>query len=129
MVAIHSRGDAGGRQIEMRGAGDVSGADEGSSRDGPSLRTRVYADQTERRLHIEFIKARPREPKTATVERREASVLRHGTQGASQAPDTPRYGVPHGCSAEHPNVFRRFVAAPSPLAGERSSVLPHSMMG
>ena len=27
--------------------------------------------------------ARPREPKTATVERREASVLRHGTQGAS----------------------------------------------
>src|SRR6516165_8178769 len=30
--------------------------------------------------------ARPREPKTATVERREASVPRHGTQGASQAP-------------------------------------------
>jgi hypothetical protein len=28
-------------------------------------------------------KARPREPKTATVERREASVPRHGTQGAS----------------------------------------------
>src|SRR5437660_11110060 len=27
--------------------------------------------------------ARPREPKTATVERREASVPRHGTQGAS----------------------------------------------
>src|SRR5262249_60884849 len=26
------------------------------------------------------------EPKTATVERREASVPRHGTQGASQAP-------------------------------------------
>ena len=61
--------------------------------------------------------ARPREPKIATVERREASVLRHGTQGASQAPGTPRhkrvraslthYGVPHGCSAEHPNVSRR----------------------
>ena len=41
------------------------------------------------------------------VERREASVPRHGTQGASQAPGTPRYGVPHGCSAEHPNVSRR----------------------
>ena len=35
--------------------------------------------------------ARPREPKTATVERREASVPRHGTQGASQAPGLPRY--------------------------------------
>src|SRR5438128_7478987 len=35
--------------------------------------------------------ARPREPKTATVERREASVPRHGTQGASQAPGVPRY--------------------------------------
>src|SRR6516165_20903 len=34
--------------------------------------------------------ARPREPKIATVERREASVPRHGTQGASQAPGTPR---------------------------------------
>jgi hypothetical protein len=29
--------------------------------------------------------ARPREPKTATVKRREASVPRHGTQGASPA--------------------------------------------
>jgi hypothetical protein len=35
--------------------------------------------------------ARPREPKTATVERREASVPRHGTQGASQAPGMPRH--------------------------------------
>jgi hypothetical protein len=41
MVAIHSRGDAGGRQIEMRGAGGCLGADEGSSRDGSSLPTRV----------------------------------------------------------------------------------------
>src|SRR4029453_1696637 len=40
--------------------------------------------------------ARPREPKTATVERREASVPRHGTQGASQAPGVPRYGAPNG---------------------------------
>jgi len=38
-------------------------------------------------------------------------LLRHGTQGASQAPGTPRYGVPHGCSAEHPNVSRRSAAA------------------
>src|SRR5262249_30876016 len=60
--------------------------------------------------------ARPREPKTATVERREASVPRHGTQGASLgawraalrarptgvppstrtflgAPPTPKFGV------------------------------------
>jgi len=36
-------------------------------------------------------------PKTATVERREARVPRHGTQGASQAPGTPRHGVPTGC--------------------------------
>jgi len=35
--------------------------------------------------------ARPREPKTATVERREASVPRYGTQGASQAPGLPRH--------------------------------------
>src|SRR4029450_6708254 len=50
--------------------------------------------------------ARPREPKTATVERREASVPRHGTQGASlgawhaalwRAPRVPL----------HPNVSRR----------------------
>jgi hypothetical protein len=47
------------------------------------------------------------EPKTATVERREASVPRHGTQGASQAPGTLRYGVSNGCFAEHPNVSRR----------------------
>src|SRR5205807_4037046 len=43
--------------------------------------------------------ARPREPKIATVERREASVPRHGMQGASQAPDVPRYGTSHGCLA------------------------------
>src|SRR6266566_9861187 len=51
--------------------------------------------------------ARPREPKIATVERREASVPRHGTQGASQAPGAPRYGVPNGCLAQHPNDSRR----------------------
>src|SRR5215470_2201926 len=50
--------------------------------------------------------AAPR-PKTAAVERREASVPRHGTQGASQAPGVPRYGTPHGC----------------PLAPERLSAL------
>src|SRR6516225_757366 len=42
--------------------------------------------------------AAPR-PKIATVERREASVPRHGTQGASQAPGVPQYGTPHGCLA------------------------------
>jgi hypothetical protein len=47
-------------------------------------------------------------------------LTRYGTQGASQAPGTPRYGVPHGCSAEHPNVSRRS-AHPS-IRGERSKV-------
>jgi hypothetical protein len=64
--------------------------------------------------------ARPREPKTATVERREASVPRHGTQGASQAPGVSRHDTPQGCSAEHPNVSRRS-AHPS-VRGERSKV-------
>jgi len=52
--------------------------------------------------------ARPREPKIATVERREASVPRHGTQGASQAAGTPRYGVPHGYFAR----TQTFLGAP-----------------
>src|SRR5262249_16965841 len=61
--------------------------------------------------------AAPR-PKIATVERREASVPRHGTQGASLGAwhaaakarlraSFTRYGTPHGCSAEHLNVSRR----------------------
>ncbi len=45
-------------------------------------------------------------PKIATVERREASVPRYGTQGASQAPGVPRQGTPHGCLAQHPYVSR-----------------------
>src|SRR6476659_10365079 len=44
--------------------------------------------------------ARPREPKTATVERREASVPRHGTQGAS-------LGAWRAASWHAPRVFRR----------------------
>src|SRR5262252_3793839 len=53
--------------------------------------------------------ARPREPKTATVERREASVPRHkhGTQGASQAPGVRRYRTPNGC-----RCTRTFLGAP-----------------
>src|SRR5262249_959931 len=50
--------------------------------------------------------AAPR-PKIATVERREASVPRHGTQGASQAPGVSRHDTPNGCIAQHPNVSRR----------------------
>src|SRR5262247_1849690 len=61
--------------------------------------------------------ARPREPKTATVERREASVPRHGTQGASQAPGTLRYCVPNGCLA---NTRTSLGAPPTPRWGERS---------
>src|SRR5215470_15445858 len=67
--------------------------------------------------------ARPREPKIATVERREASVPRHGTQGASQAPGTPRHKRVHGCSAEHPNVSRRS-AHPSIRVGEAKLQTP-----
>src|SRR4029077_11127179 len=61
----------------------------GSARHLPAVVGRRAPKETE---------ARPREPKTATVERREASVPRHGTQGASQAPDTPRYSVYKGAS-------------------------------
>src|SRR5712671_7596373 len=79
----------------------------GSARHLPAVVGRRASKETE---------ARPREPKTATVERREASVPRHGTQGASLgawpaascagptgvppstrtslgAPPTPRFGV------------------------------------
>src|SRR5262249_6108147 len=48
--------------------------------------------------------AAPR-PKIAAVERREASVPRHGTQGASQAPGTPpmREGQSQGAGVEAAN--------------------------
>src|SRR6266851_10182582 len=58
----------------------------GSARHLPAVVGRRASKETE---------ARPREPKTATVERREASVPRHGTQGASQAPGTPRHKRVH----------------------------------
>ena len=51
--------------------------------------------------------AAPR-PKTATVERREASVPRYGTQGASQAPGVSRHDTPNGCLAR----TRTFLGAP-----------------
>jgi hypothetical protein len=51
--------------------------------------------------------ARTRSPKTATVERREASVLRYWTRGASQAPGMRRHRIPNGCVAPHPCAFRR----------------------
>src|SRR5262245_45513699 len=53
-------------------------------------------------------------PKTATVERREASVPRHGTQGASQAPDVPRHGMSNGCASAAPE---RLSALRPPLDG------------
>jgi hypothetical protein len=46
------------------------------------------------------------------VERREASVPRHGTQGASQAPDTPRHGVSNGCLT---NTRTSLGAPPTPV--------------
>src|SRR2546430_5321386 len=83
----------------------------GSARQLPAVVGRRAPKETE---------ARPREPKTATVERREASVPRHGTQGASQAPGLPRY-------VQAPRVFRRaperLSALRPPLdSGERSKV-------
>jgi hypothetical protein len=63
--------------------------------------------------------ARPREPKIATVERREASVPRHGTQGASQAPGVSRHDTPTGAS----QAPERFSALRPPLdSGRRSKV-------
>jgi hypothetical protein len=53
--------------------------------------------------------ARPREPKTATVERREASVPRHGTHGAS-------LGAWRAALRARPRVFRR---APERLSALR----------
>src|SRR5437588_2726598 len=46
------------------------------------------------------------EPKTATVERREAGVLRR-TQGASPAPGLPRYVQAQRVPRKHPNDSRR----------------------
>src|SRR5436309_16127559 len=46
------------------------------------------------------------EPKTATVERREASVLRR-TQGASPAPGLPRHGQAQRVPRKHPYGSRR----------------------
>src|SRR6516164_8628496 len=43
----------------------------------------------------------------ATVERREASVPRHGTQGASQAPGVPRHVHAPRVPRKHPHVSRR----------------------
>src|SRR6266436_2684234 len=86
----------------------------GSARHLPAVVGRRAPKETE---------ARPREPKTATVERREASVPRHGTQGASQAPGVSRHDTPHGCSAEHPNVSRRS-AHPSIRVGEATMQTP-----
>src|SRR5262249_10566874 len=70
----------------------------GSGRQMPAVVGRRAPKETE---------ARPREPKTATVERREASVPRHGTQGASQAPGVPRHVHAPRVPRTHPNVSRR----------------------
>src|SRR5262245_13930133 len=71
--------------------------------------------------------ARPRGPKSPrwSAERRASRVIsaftrvltRYGTQGASQAPDVPRYGTSHGCLAR----TRTSLGAPLPLdSGGRS---------
>jgi hypothetical protein len=57
MVAIHSRGDAGGRETEMRDAGDVREQMKGRVAPGRACERAFYADQQRRpdRLHIDFI--------------------------------------------------------------------------
>src|ERR1700757_4823751 len=91
----------------------------GSGRHLPAVVGRLAPKETE---------ARPREPKTATVERREASVPSHKRVHARLDAlwDARRlarrlayrvisaftrvfdaHDTPHGCSAEHPNVSRR----------------------
>jgi hypothetical protein len=73
----------------------------GSARHLPAVVGRRAPKETE---------ARPREPKTATVERREASVPRHKLWDARRLARRLACRVmcrPHGCSAEHPNVSRR----------------------
>src|SRR5947209_17760532 len=57
------------------------------------------------------------EPKTATVERREASVLRR-TQGASPAPGLPRYVQAQRVPRKHPYDSRR---SAHPLRGVREA--------
>src|SRR5919198_4839162 len=59
-------------------------------------------------------KARPREPKTATVERREACVPRHGTQGASLGAWHATLLRAHGCLA---NTRTSLGAPPTPHRG------------
>ena len=66
--------------------------------------------------------ARPREPKIATVERREASVPRHGTQGASQAPGVPRHKRVHRPPGVPPSTRTSLGAPPTPRSGWRSKV-------
>ena len=72
--------------------------------------------------------ARPREPKTATVERREASVPRYGTQGASLRRLACRVMCrPNGCLAR----TRTFLGAPpTPRfgVGEAKSQTPDAKM-
>src|SRR6266487_6133982 len=77
----------------------------GSARQLPAVVGRRAPKETE---------ARPREPKTATVERREASVPRHGTQGAS-------LGAWRAALRARPRVFRR--------APERLSALRPPLIG
>src|SRR6516165_1181599 len=69
----------------------------GSARHLPAVVGRRAPKETE---------ARPREPKIATVERREASVPRHGTQGASLG---AWYAALRRAARVplHPNVSRR----------------------
>jgi hypothetical protein len=56
MVAIHSRGDAGGRETEMRDAGDVREQMKGRVAPGRACEHAFYADpERPDRLHIDFI--------------------------------------------------------------------------
>src|SRR5262245_43616377 len=68
-------------------------------------------------------------PKIATVERREASVLRYWTQGASHAPGMSRHDMPNGCRCIRAPVG----APPTPHGGTRiqnsGTIVPREQTG
>jgi hypothetical protein len=90
---------AAARNRRLREARESARQAQGPAPRGASLHVSAEAmPQTE---------ARTRSPKIATVERREASVLRYWTRGASQAPGMRRHRMPNGCVAPHPCACRR----------------------
>src|SRR5262249_45101651 len=91
-------GVPGGGAVGTGGPGEAGEAARRAQRPGWEERAARTGKATARRCRTAGAEgdgsAAPR-PKTAAVERREASVPRHGTQGASQAPGVPRHKRVH----------------------------------